>query len=55
FDPGLDPERTAASVVATVQGGYVVARAAGSTAPFDAAVQGLLDLLAARAPRRPAS
>lgn len=55
FDAGLDPERTAASVVATVQGGYVVARAAGSTAPFDAAVQGLLDLLAARAPRRPAS
>ncbi|MGW3572418.1 TetR/AcrR family transcriptional regulator [Streptomyces sp. NPDC000941] len=55
FEAGLDPERTAASVVATIQGGYVVARAAGSTAPFDAAVQGLLDLLAARAPRRPAS
>ncbi|WP_078610780.1 MULTISPECIES: TetR/AcrR family transcriptional regulator [Streptomyces] len=54
FDAGLDPERTAASVVATIQGGYVVARAAGSTAPFDAAVQGLLDLLATRAPRRPA-
>jgi TetR/AcrR family transcriptional regulator, transcriptional repressor for nem operon len=55
FDAGLDPERTAASVVATVQGGYVVARAAGSTAPFDSAVQGLLDLLAARPPHRAAS
>ncbi|MGY0056208.1 TetR/AcrR family transcriptional regulator [Streptomyces sp. LZ34] len=54
FDAELDPERTAASVVATVQGGYVVARAAGSPAPFDSAVQGLLDLLAARAPRRSA-
>ncbi|MDT0542787.1 MULTISPECIES: TetR/AcrR family transcriptional regulator [Streptomyces] len=51
FDAGLDPERIAASVVATVQGGYVLARAAGSPAPFDSAVQGLLDLLAARAPR----
>ncbi|MEU9795251.1 TetR/AcrR family transcriptional regulator [Streptomyces sparsogenes] len=54
FDAGLDPEPTAASVVAAVQGGYVLARAAGAPAPFDSAVQGLLDLLAARAPRRPA-
>ncbi|MFB6841326.1 TetR/AcrR family transcriptional regulator [Streptomyces sp. NPDC056361] len=45
----LDPAETAATVVATVQGGYVLARAAGSRAPFDSAVRGLLALLAPRA------
>ncbi|MBH5333852.1 TetR/AcrR family transcriptional regulator [Streptomyces pactum] len=45
FPARLDPAATAATIVATVQGGYVLARAAGSTAPFDAAVQGLLALL----------
>ncbi|WP_079064251.1 TetR/AcrR family transcriptional regulator [Streptomyces sp. NRRL F-4489] len=45
---GLDPEATAASVAAVVQGGYVLARAAEDTAPFDAAVRGLLALLAAQ-------
>ncbi|MFH8345276.1 TetR/AcrR family transcriptional regulator [Streptomyces sp. NPDC018045] len=49
FDAELDPEGTAAAVVATVQGGYVLARAAASTAPFDTAVRGVLALLAARA------
>lgn len=44
--PGLDAPATAAAVVATVQGGYVLARASGSPAAFDAAVQGLLALLA---------
>lgn len=44
----LDPVETAATVVATVQGGYVLARAAGSRAPFDSAVRGLLALLAPR-------
>ncbi|MFC8490782.1 TetR/AcrR family transcriptional regulator [Streptomyces sp. NPDC057235] len=49
-DP-LDPEETAATIVATVQGGYVLARATGSPAPFDSAVRGLLALLAPLAPR----
>ncbi len=44
----LDPAATAATVAAVVQGGYVLARAADDTAPFDAAVQGALALLAAR-------
>ncbi|WP_242578663.1 TetR/AcrR family transcriptional regulator [Streptomyces sp. MST-110588] len=48
FDAGLDPEATAAAVVATVQGGYVLARAAETPAPFDTAVRGVLSLLAAR-------
>ncbi|MFE6764984.1 TetR/AcrR family transcriptional regulator [Streptomyces sp. NPDC057689] len=46
FAPGLMPEDVAASIVATVQGGYVLARAAGSTDAFDAGVRGLLTLLA---------
>lgn len=45
----LDPAELAATVVATVQGGYVLARAAGSPAAFDAAVRGLLTVLAPRA------
>ncbi|MFK0170729.1 TetR/AcrR family transcriptional regulator [Streptomyces sp. NPDC090306] len=47
FDPSLDGERTAATILATVQGGYVLARASGSPAAFDAAVSGLLALLTA--------
>ncbi|WP_406859267.1 TetR/AcrR family transcriptional regulator [Streptomyces sp. HUAS MG47] len=43
----LDPEALAATVVATVQGGYVLARSSGSAAAFDTAVDGLLMLLAA--------
>ncbi|WP_421109541.1 TetR/AcrR family transcriptional regulator [Streptomyces sp. NEAU-S77] len=54
FTAGLDAERTASTVVATVQGGYVLARAAESAAPFDSAVEGLLALLTAyRAPDSP--
>ncbi|MFG2871177.1 TetR/AcrR family transcriptional regulator [Streptomyces sp. NPDC048338] len=45
----LEPAELAATVVATVQGGYVLARAAGSPAAFDAAARGLLSLLAPRA------
>ncbi|MEU9704055.1 TetR/AcrR family transcriptional regulator [Streptomyces sp. NPDC047981] len=41
----LDPAELAATVVATVQGGYVLARASGSPAAFDTAVHGLLGLL----------
>ncbi|MFF9851729.1 TetR/AcrR family transcriptional regulator [Streptomyces litmocidini] len=44
----LDPAEIAATVLATVQGGYVLARATGSRAPFDTAVRGLLALLAPR-------
>ncbi|MEU7135988.1 TetR/AcrR family transcriptional regulator [Streptomyces sp. NPDC046261] len=46
----LDPRATAATIVAVMQGGYVLARAADSPAPFDQAVTGVLDLLAAHAP-----
>lgn len=40
-----DPQATAATIAAVLQGGYVLARAAGSTAPFDQAVDGILALL----------
>ncbi|MFJ5884271.1 TetR/AcrR family transcriptional regulator [Kitasatospora cineracea] len=43
--PSVDPTGTAATVVAVLQGGYVLARAAGDTAPFDQAVTGLITLL----------
>ncbi|KQX49765.1 MULTISPECIES: TetR/AcrR family transcriptional regulator [unclassified Streptomyces] len=53
----LDAGELAATVLATVQGGYVLARATGSPAPFDSAVRGLLTLLAPRGgagrPRQP--
>jgi TetR/AcrR family transcriptional regulator, transcriptional repressor for nem operon len=39
------PDTTAATVIAVLQGGYVLARAAGDPAPFDDAVDGLLALL----------
>ncbi|WP_432002011.1 TetR/AcrR family transcriptional regulator [Streptomyces sioyaensis] len=45
---GLDPVAGAATVAAVVQGGYVLARAADDTAPFDAAVQGVLALLSSQ-------
>lgn len=50
FAPSLDGEEIAAAVLATVQGGYVLARASGSPAAFDAGVRGLLALLAPRTP-----
>ncbi len=43
--PGLVPADVAAAVVAVLQGGYVLARAAASQAPFDRAVRGALALL----------
>ncbi|MEV7618156.1 TetR/AcrR family transcriptional regulator [Streptomyces sp. NPDC089799] len=49
FARSLDAREIAATVLATVQGGYVLARASGSPAAFDAGVRGLLSLL------RPAS
>ncbi|MYR56887.1 TetR family transcriptional regulator [Streptomyces sp. SID625] len=51
FPASLDGEETAAAILATVQGGYVLARASGSPGAFDAGVRGLLALLA---PHRPA-
>ncbi|BAU81514.1 tetR family transcriptional regulator [Streptomyces laurentii] len=48
FSPSLDARETAAAIVATAQGGYVLARAAGSPAAFDTAVRGLLALLSPR-------
>ncbi|MEU8197249.1 TetR/AcrR family transcriptional regulator [Microbispora amethystogenes] len=47
---GLDPAATASAVVAVLQGGYVLARAAASPEPFQQAVDGLLALLS---PSRP--
>lgn len=45
FGPRVDGEEIAATVLATVQGGYVLARASGSPTAFDAGVRGLLSLL----------
>ncbi|WP_199245768.1 TetR/AcrR family transcriptional regulator [Leifsonia sp. AG29] len=44
---GLDAARIAATIAATLQGGYVLARAAQDGGAFHDAVDGLLDLLAA--------
>lgn len=43
--PGLDPAAVAATVLATLQGGYVLARAANSIEPFERAIDGVLSLL----------
>lgn len=48
----LDPVATAATIVATLQGGYVLARAAASVEPFEHAIRGVLGLLAAAAKGR---
>ncbi|SEP53275.1 TetR/AcrR family transcriptional regulator [Amycolatopsis saalfeldensis] len=45
FDAELDPAATAATIVAVLQGGYVLAKAAGDSAEFDRAVTGVLALL----------
>ena len=47
FRPDLDPIRTAAAVAATLQGAYVLARAAQDASVFDDAVEGVLALLEA--------
>lgn len=49
LDPALDPAATAATIVAVLQGGYVLARAADSAEPFEQAAEGAIALLAARA------
>ncbi|GAA1589731.1 TetR/AcrR family transcriptional regulator [Kribbella sancticallisti] len=45
YPAGLDAGRTAATIAAVLQGGYVLARAADSEEPFELAVQGLIQLL----------
>ncbi|MBK3567022.1 TetR/AcrR family transcriptional regulator [Streptomyces sp. MBT62] len=45
FGAELDGEEIASTILATVQGGYVLARASGSAGAFDAGVRGLLSLL----------
>ncbi|GAA1689384.1 TetR/AcrR family transcriptional regulator [Kribbella yunnanensis] len=47
FAATIDPDRLAATIAAVLQGGYVLARAADSTEPFDLAIQGLLELIEA--------
>lgn len=47
LEPALDPATTASAIVATMQGGYVLARADGTSEPFDQAIAGILALLAA--------
>ncbi|WP_433323024.1 TetR/AcrR family transcriptional regulator [Spirillospora sp. CA-294931] len=46
INAALDPDTTASAVVAALQGGYVLARAADSTQPFEQVVEGILGLLA---------
>jgi AcrR family transcriptional regulator len=47
----LDPERLAHTLMAVLQGGYVLAIAQQDTGPFDDARAGALDLLRAAAPK----
>ncbi|MEU6513810.1 TetR/AcrR family transcriptional regulator [Streptomyces sp. NPDC046978] len=51
FALSLDAAEIAATILATVQGGYVLARASGSPTAFDAGVRGLLYLLRTDTPR----
>lgn len=51
FALSLDAAEIAATILATVQGGYVLARASGSPTAFDAGVRGLLSLLRTDTPR----
>ncbi|MFI9722016.1 TetR/AcrR family transcriptional regulator [Streptomyces sp. NPDC052396] len=51
LSPTIDPAATASAIVAVLQGGYVLARAADSTGPFTEAVDGVLGLLAAHGAR----
>lgn len=49
FPPALHPADTAAAIAAVLQGGYVLARAAGTVDPFNQAIDGILALLASQA------
>ena len=48
LDPNVDPAAVAATLIAVLQGGYVLARAAGSADTYGQAVEGALGLLASR-------
>ncbi|MBM9614235.1 TetR/AcrR family transcriptional regulator [Desulfobulbus rhabdoformis] len=45
FDPELEVEDTAAAITGILQGGYVLAKAAGNDEPYFRAVRGMLALL----------
>jgi AcrR family transcriptional regulator len=45
LDPALDPAATASALLAVLQGGYVLARAAADPTAFDQAIEGALALL----------
>ncbi|MBB6395416.1 AcrR family transcriptional regulator [Actinomadura coerulea] len=51
LERSVDPASTAAAIVAALQGGYVLARAADATEPFDQAIAGIIALLDARTVR----
>ncbi len=51
--PGCDSRALAATVLAVRQGGYVLARSANSTSPYEQAVEGLSALLENSAANRP--
>lgn len=51
FASDLDADEIASTIAAVVQGGYALARAEQSVAPFDRAVQGAIALLRSSAPR----
>jgi TetR/AcrR family transcriptional repressor of nem operon len=48
----LDPDNVAATISATIQGGHALARAANSVQPFNSAIAGILQLLAASSSHR---
>ena len=52
LDPSVDPVATATALVAVLQGGYVLARAADSADTYTQAVDGILALLAIAGPPR---
>ncbi len=47
LSPAIEPAAIASAIVATLQGGYVLARAAQSTEPFEQSIGGILALLGA--------
>lgn len=51
LEPSVEPASTAAAIVAVLQGGYVLARAADAQEPFDQAIAGIVALLDARTVR----
>ncbi len=49
FDAALNPRNTAEMIAASIQGGYVLARAANSIEPFNRMVAAVIDMLQVRA------